>query len=381
MKKKHLYSLGFMVALLTLLISCKSEENFDNKAYISTGKLERIINKPSVTTAQFDIKVAMASPESAPIEINLGIDPSKLDEYAKIYNEKVEILPTDFYTLSNTKAQITQGAVESTPVTVLFDKINTLDRDKIFVLPVSLTGGNLPLLESQKTVFYTIKGGALIDVVADIEDNYLHIDQWKTPAPVNNLSQFTLEALIRVRNYDRMISTVMGIESNFLIRLGDANFPPNQIQVATSAGNMPGADAATKGLPTNQWVHVAVAFNGKDKKIRIYINGKLQSEANTALSTVNFGINGKDGFYIGRSYEDSRFLAGDISECRIWNTERTIDEIATNPYEVSPTASGLVAYWKCNEGNGSTIKDHTANGNDLTAKKAIKWTPVTLPAK
>ncbi|MBL1407241.1 DUF1735 and LamG domain-containing protein [Sphingobacterium faecale] len=381
MKKKHLYSLGFMVILLTLLASCKNEEVFDNKAYISTEKLERIINKPSVSSAQFDIKVAMARPESAPIEINLGIDPSKLNDYAKVYNEKVEILPADFYTLSHTKTQISLGAVESTPITVSFDKINTLDREKIFVLPVSLTGGNLALLESQKTVFYTIKGGALIDVVADIEDNYLHIDQWKNPTPVNNLSQFTLEALVRVRNYDRMISTIMGIEGNFLIRLGDANFPPNQIQVATSAGNMPGADAATKGLPTNQWVHLAVAFNGKDKKIRVYVNGKLQSEGNTALSTVSFGKNGKDGFYIGRSYEDARFLAGDISECRIWNTERTADQIASNPYEVAATAEGLVAYWKCNEGNGSVIKDHTPNGNDLTAKKAVKWTAVTLPTK
>lgn len=381
MRKKHFYSLGFMVVLLTLFVSCKNEETFENKVYISTGKLERIINKPSVATAQFDIRVAMANLEPAPIEVNLGVDPSKLDIYAKVYNEKVEILPSEFYAISDNKALISQGSVESTPITVTFDKINTLDREKTFVLPVSLTGGNLAILESQKTTFYVIKGGALIDVVADIEDNYLHIDQWKTPAPVNSLSQFTLEALIRVRNYDRMISTVMGIEGRFLIRLGDANFPPNQIQVATSAGNMPGSDAAAKGLPTNQWVHVAVAFNGKDKKIRVYVNGKLQSEANTTLSTVSFGVNGKDGFYIGRSYEDARFLAGDISECRIWNVERTVDEIAGNPYEVSPSTEGLVAYWKCNEGNGSVIKDHTANGNDLTAKKTVKWTPVSLPTK
>ena len=381
MRKKHFYSLGFMVVLLNLLVSCKNEETFDNKIFISTEKVERIINKPSVTTAQFDIKVAMASPESAPVDVNLGVDPSKLDVYTKIYLEKVEMLPAEFYAISSNKAQINQGSVESAPVTVTFNKINTLDRDKIFVLPVSLTHGSLSILESQKTVFYVVKGGALIDVVADIEDNFLHIDQWKTPAPVNNLSQFTLEALIRVRNYDRMISTVMGIEGRFLIRLGDANFPPNQIQVATSAGNMPGSDAATKGLPTNQWVHIAVAFNGKDKKIRVYVNGKLQSEANTNLSTVSFGVNGKDGFYIGRSYEDARFLAGDIAECRIWNTERTVEEIAGNPYEVNPASDGLVAYWKCNEGTGSVVKDHTANGNDLTAKKTVKWTPVSLPTK
>lgn len=381
MKKIHFYYLGFMVAILTLISSCKSDETFDNKIYISTGKLERIINKPSVNTAQFEIKVGMANPEGAAVNINIAADPSQLDNYSQIYKENVEALPAEYYKISNSNVQIEQGSVESTPITINFEKINTLDREKIFVLPVSLMSSSLSILESQKTVFYVIKGGALIDVVADIEDNYLHIDQWKNPAAVNNLKEFTLEALVRVRNYDRMISSVMGIEGQFLIRLGDANFPPNQIQVATSYGNMPGADAATKGLPTNKWVHVAVVFNSADRKIKVYVDGKLQSEANTNLPSMSFGINGRDGFYIGRSYEDSRFLAGDIAECRIWNVERSAQDIADNPYEVSPAAAGLVAYWKCNEGSGSVIKDHTENGNDLTAKKAVKWTAVSLPAK
>lgn len=381
MKKIHIYSLGFMVALLALMSSCKSDETFDNKIYISTGKLERIINKSSVNTAQFEIKVGMANPEGAAVNINIAPDPSQLDNYSKIYKENVEVLPAEYYKISDSNLQIEQGSVESSPITINFEKINTLDREKIFVLPVSLVSSSLAILESQKTVFYVIKGGALIDVVADIEDNYFHIDQWKKPEVVNNLKEFTLEALVRVRNYDRMISSVMGIEGQFLIRLGDANFPPNQIQIATYYGNMPGPDAATKGLPTNKWIHIAVVFNSAESKIKVYVDGKLQSEGFTYLPSMSFGIDGRDGFYIGRSYEDSRFLAGDIAECRIWNVERSAQDIADNPYEVSPTAPGLVAYWKCNEGSGSVIKDHTENGNDLTAKKAVKWTAVSLPAK
>lgn len=380
MRKQHFYSLGLVLMVLTLFSSCKDKESFDNKVFISTEKLERIINKPSVTSAEFAIKIAMSNMESAPVAVELSVDQSKIDAYTKVYKETVEMLPSTFYSLSSTKAHINQGTVESSPVTVKFDKINTLDRDIIYVLPISISQGDLAILESQRTVYYVIKGGALIDVVADMEDNYLHIDQWKTPAPLNNLSEFTLESLVRVRNFDRMISSIMGIEGRFLIRLGDANFPPNQIQVATSAGNLPGSDA-TKGLPANQWVHVAVTFNAKDKKIRVYVNGKQQSEGNSNLSTVSFGVNGKDGFYIGRSYADDRYMAGDISECRIWNVERTAEQIANNPYEVSPTSTGLVAYWKCNEGSGSIAKDYTANGNDLTAKKAVKWTQVSLPAK
>ncbi|MFZ4861782.1 DUF1735 and LamG domain-containing protein [Sphingobacterium sp. Mn56C] len=381
MRKQYFYSLGVVLCLLTLLISCKNDESFTNKLFISTGKIERIINKPSNVTAEYTLKVAMANLESQPVTVGLNADPSKVSAYTEIYKEQAEVLPATYYHISNTTAEISPGSVESAPVTVTFDQINTLDREKVFVLPISLSKGSLDILASQQTVFYVVKGGALIDVVADMEDNYLHIDQWKTAAPVNNLEQLTLEALIRVRNFDRMISTVMGIENQFLIRLGDANFPPNQIQVATSAGNMPGADAALKGLPANKWIHVAVTFNNQTRKIRIYVDGKLQSEGNSNLSRVSFGVNGSNGFYIGRSYADDRFLAGEFAECRIWNIERSAEEIAANPYEVSPTSEGLVAYWKCNEGVGSVVKDYTANGNDLTAKKAIKWNAVSLPAK
>ena len=48
-------------------------------------------------------------------------------------------------------------------------------------------------------------------------------------------------------------------------------------------------------------------------------------------------------------------------------------------YGVSPESEGLVAYWKFNEGSGSTIIDH-ANGTNLSAVGGTPtWIPVTLP--
>ena len=53
---------------------------------------------------------------------------------------------------------------------------------------------------------------------------------------------------------------------------------------------------------------------------------------------------------------------------------------ATNHfYYVDPASEGLVAYWRFNEGQGTTIKDHTANGNDLEMNKAPQWVSVSLP--
>lgn len=68
----------------------------------------------------------------------------------------------------------------------------------------------------------------------------------------------------------------------------------------------------------------------------------------SANSTVNLTRN----CYIGRSFDGTRWLPGEISEVRIWNVERTAEQIADNPYKVDPASEGLVAYWKFNEGSG-----------------------------
>lgn len=382
MKRYQLYLASALLAS-TAFISCQNDnESFENKAYINANsKVGSILIKGSVTTDSRTIQAAIAQPATQDITITYRVAPSLVDTYNAAFYDNAIVLPENHYELPQPQAYITAGSVRSTEVIVYFKDINLLDREKVYVLPITIDNANIGVLESARTTYYVLKGAALINVVADIESNYLHIDTWAKPAAVNDLSQITMEALIRARNYDRQISTIMGIEGKFLIRLGDAGFPSNQIQVACSS-NFPSADS-NKGLPTNEWVHIAVTYDSSNGEMKIYVNGKVQSERSKSIGKINLAVNGKDGFYIGRSYADDRFLAGEISECRIWNVVRTKEEIANNPYEVAPNTEGLVAYWKCNEGGGNVVKDHTENGNNLTAKSGttLKWTPVSLPVQ
>ncbi|MFV0546391.1 MAG: DUF1735 and LamG domain-containing protein [Bacteroides sp.] len=384
MKRNKLYLVSAFILSACAFTGCQSDtESFDNKAYINAdSKINTILVKGTVTQAERTIEIALAKPELQDVTLTYKIDASLVKQYNEAYYDHAVILPTDKYELPEPNVVIKAGSVRSAGTTVLFKAINELDRDLIYVLPVTIANANIGLLESARTTYFVFKGAALINVVADMEANNLHIDQWAKPEVVNNLSEITLEALIRARNYDRLISTVMGIEGSFLIRLGDAGFPSNQIQLATSRGNFPSADS-NKGLPVNEWTHIAVTYNSHTSEIKIYVNGKLQSEGSKSLGTISLGKDGKDGFYIGRSYEDGRFLAGEFAECRIWNRALSAEEITapTHFYEVDPKSEGLVAYWKCNEGVGSEIKDETGNGNNLKAKNPIKWTSVSLPAK
>lgn len=375
-------SILFLFSMLFIFQSCKQDdENFENKLFLLSPKLETILIKPSVLNVEKQIQVAIAKPQDAEILAKVSVDENQVARFNQAFEEKAELLTKEFYDLPNADLKITAGSVKSESLNITFKNVNALDKSKVYVLPISLNSSSLSVLNSESISYFCFKGGDLINKVAGLEKNYLYFDSWKNPAVVNNLRSFTLEALVRAKDFKNFISTIMGIEGKFLIRIGDAGFPSNQVQVATTAGNMPGADP-NKGLTANKWTHIAVAVNGTTGSIKLYIDGALQAEVlKPSLGAVNFGIAGINGFQIGRSYEDARYFNGEFSEVRIWNKERSKDEIAGNFYEVPVDSEGLVSYWKCNEGEGNLIKDHTANQNHMIAKSAINWVNVALPEK
>ena len=216
--------------------------------------------------------------------------------------------------------------------------------------------------------------------------NYLDVN-WVNADVVNNLTAMTVEALVYARDFDREISTLMGIEGKFLLRFGDATYNPGQLQVVNGSTKFPDKDDS-KAIPTNEWVHIAVTYQSTGE-ICIYVNGVLQSEGKCGSGAVNWGTYvppyletaSKRGFHIGYSYTDERYFAGNLSEVRIWNRVLSADEInATNHfYWVDPASDGLVAYWKFDDGEGNTVRDHSGNGNDARSFATMEWKQVELP--
>lgn len=373
------YYFLFALMLSSLLLGCSDDaDEFGNQVYTNiSSEVNTLLIKPSLDSSVQSLSIAMARPEDRVVTVSYKADPSLVARYNERFYDNAVALEADYYNIPESTVEIKPGGVRSNEINIEFVDINLLDRDVVYVLPVTIANSNIKVLESKRTVYYVFKGAALINVVPDIEENYFVANSWNNPAPLTNLSELTIEALIRVRDYSKMISTVMGIEGHFLIRLGDAGFPSNQIQVVTPRGNFPDGDSS-KGLPQNQWVHMAVTYKSSGD-VEVYVDGKLQSSGKTRGGSVTLARAGD--FYIGRSYEDSRYLSGEISECRIWNVIRTQEEIANNFYEVDPESEGLVAYWKCDDGVGNEVKDHTSNENHLKSKTDVKWNSVSLPEK
>lgn len=306
-----------------------------------------------------------------------------VDTYNAAYYDNAEVLPSEYYSLETKQTTIQAGSIVSDEITVRFDNLTELDREKIYVLPVTIEQASIGVLQSARTMYYVLKGAALINVVADLTKNLVYVN-WSKPEVANNMRQLTAEALIRVNKFEKMLTTVMGIEGHFLIRIGDSGIPQNQLQIANSVRNITSSDLA---IPTGEWVHIAVTYDADAQSMVVYINGKNKLEDNAInCGAVNWGKTQTDegnGFWIGHSYNRDRWLEGDISECRIWNRVLTQDEINAKDhfYQVEPDAEGLVSYWKFDEGVGTAITDYTGNGNNATAVEAITWNAVELPAK
>jgi hypothetical protein len=114
-------------------------------------------------------------------------------------------------------------------------------------------------------------------------------------------------------------------------------------------------------LPTNQWIHIAVAWDGKT--IRLYLNGLLAAEnaAELPLISNNFDL------FIGHSpFGGDLNWRGKLDEVRIWNISRTQAEVYQDMYtKPAKTQKGIVAYWDFNETlNSGVVTDKSGNKNN-----------------
>lgn len=373
-----------ILACTAALAACNedlSKYHYDNKIYIETSSLsQEVLFKATSDEDSRTVTVRTAAKAENEITGKLVKDPALLEKFNMAFAEKAVLLADSLCEIDGTDILIKEGGTNAVPAEVRFRKLGMLSRDSVYVMPVSLVDvQGIEVLESKSSIYFVFKGAALINVVADIAQNNFPVE-WNNS--VSGLKTITVEALIRVRDFGNVgglkgeaMSTIFGIEGKFLLRIGDAGFPQNQLQLVNPNGNFPEGNSQL-GLPNNEWVHVAAVWDATTGDRIIYHNGKEMARDSKASGSVNLS-NGE--CYIGKAWNDSRWLDGEICELRIWNIQRSAEELASNMYEVDPATEGLLAYWKFNEGQGKIVADHSGNENDVTAEKDLKWTRVSLP--
>lgn len=399
--KKQLFTFVLPLALAAGLAGCDNQDYtdkspFDNSVYLDaaaeTEAVPMSFNKTVERSTQ-QLAAVLTRPAATDVTVTLADDAAKAAAYNARHDTSYPVLDKEHYTLSTTSLKIPAGLIESEAMYIDFAGLDQLEVDQTYLLPVSIASANIGVMQGSRTVYYLVRRSSAITVAANLgKDNYMSIPGFDTAEGcvwVNDMKAVTYEAIIYLEGFDPIpeetagISSVMGVEQHCMLRIGDSNFTREQLQVEISGSSKFPGDDRNKRLKTGEWYHIAFTWDLATKEVRIYVNGKVQSEGTTGYSksSIDLAMRGKDPvgnkeayqFFIGRSYNDTRPLQGLISEVRIWNVVRTPDQIWKSMYDVDPHSEGLQAYWKFNEGAGNVVKDQTGHGNDAVSNVDLVW--------
>jgi len=117
-------------------------------------------------------------------------------------------------------------------------------------------------------------------------------------------------------------------------------------------------------FPIGSWVHVAVTYDASSTTMKLYKNGVL-----VATNTASPAYVATD-LQIGAQEYGDFFDGGDMDEVRLWNVARTQAQILANMNCDVPQQSGLVAYYRFNQGTAGadntglpSAYDYSGNAN------------------
>ena len=185
-------------------------------------------------------------------------------------------------------------------------------------------------------------------------------------------NKITLETWINVNEFKSqpfagsvIVKDQGGIDAGYMIRCGGNGI----INFNIGNGSWHEINTPANSVQLNSWQHVAATYDGNSMKI--YIDGDLAAQTNSAGLTIGNAVN--SNLLIGESPGfPGRVFNGKIDEVRIWNVARTqsqiqstMNTILTQEYYSSPD-SGLVGYWRLDEGSGQTAGDLSFYSNNAT---------------
>jgi hypothetical protein len=188
-----------------------------------------------------------------------------------------------------------------------------------------------------------------------------------------DLESFTIETWIRAADTQGSQRIVvkghdMGESQNRNCDLRIEDGIPKFNFEGTASGDGPDFWLIPSGvtIQPGDWHHLAVTFDASTMTGELLLDGtQIASEVSTFLPNQNiFQVS------VGANYREDQnvmdyFFNGQIDEIRIWNIARTETEIQQSMYNtLNGNETGLVGYWRLDEGEGQVAYDSTSNHND-----------------
>ncbi|MDJ0570037.1 MAG: Tc toxin subunit A, partial [Pleurocapsa sp. MO_192.B19] len=211
--------------------------------------------------------------------------------------------------------------------------------------------------------------------------NFNGIDQYVggTVTNLDSLEKFTFEAIVSIAEAGTHPVISLGKLENNQIELQHQLWidPSNKLVLVTvTDGTNQFKFTSNNVITINQSTHITVVFNGTDAEF--YIDGQQSTTTNetTTITPIDLEFADSTLLYLGRNFDNNpntAYLKGTLQEVRIWNSERSTDQIEeTRHYQLDGSEENLAGYWRLNEPNPqlansseAATRDRSFNGNHL----------------
>lgn len=371
----------FVIFTIIMITACTSQgDKFDyNKEVILiTGAEHNPLVKFVVedTPASFIVTASATGKVSEDIKVTFALDNSLVDAYNYRYKTNYYPVPEQAIEISGTEAIIKAGSITSTGINVRVISTEHFIDGRIYVIPItikSVSGGDVEILGASRTIFLRIS--RVIDFASlDISNPYFY-GNYYADAPVD-LPRYTFEIKCYINEWHPGSEPISRL-CNFcpidesitnLLRFGEHGLDINALQWVSPGG----AIVSSTRFATGRWYTISLTFDGK--VYTMYVDGvkdaELAGNKGTVFQRLELGMSWYDSGTPATSYPYKQRFLGRIAEIRLWNRALTPGELQLGICGVDPSADGLVAYWKLNEGEGYIFRDATGKGYDIDWSKA-----------
>ncbi len=388
MKTYLVFSLGLIIFIMS---ACKDTTEVGD-GLLMTGTESNSLVKFAIDENSTDYAVSVTSTSlvGSDVTIDIEVDTTLVATYNSKMGTSYYPIPDGACKLSESEVVISSGKSISSASTVSITDETNFVPGRVYLIPVTIksTSGNIEIIEANKTIF--LKVSRTLKFYAPNVANSKMAYQFLLPDPISSLPVYTWEVKIyatkfrsasasgttRVCSFGGNESSVEGGAINDggfkcdqnLLRFGEGTDDPNVLHITTKQGKM----SANTPFDLNTWYAVALVNDGNT--LTLYING--EKDNSISVSPYEYSLYGVQIGMPSSGYQSSQLFYGRLSEMRLWNRTLSAREIKANVCGVDPSTTGLLSYWRMNEGEGTVFYDLSPSGRDISYKNGITidWT-------